>query len=251
NVGFDPVPPAEQRQRLPIVLHVLYLIFSEGYAATSGESGYRVDLSTEAIRDTRLLLASSDDPEVTARLALMLRTEARRDARTWTTGDRIRLGAQNRALWNRAMIREGVLLLDGAMARARAGPYQIQAAIAALHDEASSTETTDWVQILGLYGALLRVADSPMARLSHAIALAMVEGPSAGLKALDVLANDPRLAHNHRVEAARGHRPERAGDFEAAVACYRRAAEKTASLPERDYLLVQAARLAEPSAGGA
>lgn len=247
GVGFAPVVPAQRRERLPPVLHVLYLVFSEGYAATSGESVTRVDLSTEAIRVTRLLEDCSDDPEVTGLLALMLLTDARRHARTGPNGELIPLDAQDRTLWNRAMILDGVTLLDGAMTLRTPGPYQIQAAIAALHDEATSTETTDWVQILGLYAALLRVADSPMARLSHAIALAMVEGPSSGLAALDALAHDPRFEHSHRLDAVRGHLCERAGEVTTAVACYRRAAERTASLPERNYLLVQVARLAERS----
>jgi RNA polymerase sigma factor (sigma-70 family) len=247
ELGFRPVGPAERRESLPVVLHVLYLVFSEGYAATSGESVMRIDLSAEAIRLTRLLESFSDDPEVTGLLALMLLTDARRDARTGPNGELVPLDAQDRALYDRAMIEEGVRLLDVAMSRGAPGPYQIQAAIAALHDEARSTETTDWTQILALYVALLRVADSPMARLSHAIALAMVEGPAAGLAALDALAADPRLGHGHRLDATRGHLLERAGDIEGAIVCYRRAAERTASLPERDYLFVQAARLAERS----
>jgi RNA polymerase sigma factor (sigma-70 family) len=247
GVGFEPIAPEHRRDRLPAVLHVLYLVFSEGYAATSGESVTRLDLSTEAIRVTRLLDDCSDDPEVTGLLALMLLTDARRDARTGPNGELVPLDSQDRTRWNRPMIRNGVALLDRAMTLGAPGPYQIQAAIAALHDEATSTDTTDWVQILALYAALLRVADSPMARLSHAIALAMVEGPGAGLAALDGLAREPRFEHSHRLDAVRGHLCERAGDVTTAVACYRRAAGRTASLPERNYLLVQAARLAERS----
>lgn len=248
NVGFVEPATDERLARLPVVLRVLYLIYNEGYTPSSGEAVHRVDLSTEAIRVARLLVHASDEaPESLGLLALMLLTEARREARTGPNGELVPLDVQDRSRWNQALVREGVALLDRAMERGAPGAYQIQAAIAALHDEASSTETTDWPQILGLYGALTRIEDSPMARLSHAIALAMVEGPRAGLDAIDTLASDPRfsIADNHRLDAARGHLHERAGDFDAAVRCYRRAAAATTSIAERSYLLVRAAHVLE------
>ncbi len=263
NVGFVEPATDERLARLPVVLRVLYLIYNEGYTPSSGEAVHRVDLSTEAIRVARLLVHASDEaPEPLGLLALMLLTEARREARTGPNGELVPLDVQDRSRWNQALVREGVALLDHAifpkesrapknedhaMERGALGAYQIQAAIAALHDEASSTETTDWPQILALYGALLRIEDSPMARLSHAIALAMVEGPRAGLDAIDALARDPRfsIADNHRLDAARGHLHERAGDLDDAVRCYRRAAAATSSVAERDYLLVRAAHVLE------
>ena len=247
-VGFAPFSPGERAQRLPVVLHVLYLVFNEGYAATSGDAVTRIDLATEAIRLTRLLAEWSDHPEVLGLLALMLLTEARRPARTGPHGELIPLDAQDRTLWTRPLIQEGTHLLESALSQNRPGPYQIQAAIAALHDEATSTETTDWPQILALYSALLHLEPTPMARLSHAIALAMVEGPTAGLAALDELAKDPRLANSHRLDAARGHLLERAGDVDGAVTHYRRAAERTASQAERNHLLLRAGRLMEDEA---
>jgi RNA polymerase sigma factor (sigma-70 family) len=232
--------------RLPHVLHVLYLVFNEGYTASSGDELLRVDLSAEAIRVTRMLAELLPDvAEVTSLLALMLLTDARRAARTGPSGELIPLDEQDRTTWDRAMIAEGVQLLDAAIATGERGPYAIHAAIAALHDEAPSTEATDWPQIAALYATLLERADNPMVRLSHAIALGMAEGPRAGLAALEVVARDPRMAGSYRVEAARGHLLERAGEPAAAIECFRRAASGTASLPERDYLLLHAARLAE------
>lgn len=231
--------------RLPSVLSVLYLIFNEGYAASEGEEVYRVDLSEEAIRVTRLLLGlTPEDPEVLGLLALMLLTDARRAARSGPEGSLVPLDRQDRALWDRPAIAEGLSLLTRALAPGRAGPFQIQAAIAALHDEAESFESTDWPQILALYEVLLEVSDSPMARLSRAIALAMVSGPAAGLSALDALAADPRLQDSHRLASARAHLLERSGDSAGAIDCYRRAADRTTSTVERNYLLLQAARLA-------
>ena len=231
---------------MPAALHVVYLIFSEGYAASSGDRVTRVELSSEAIRVARMLAELvPGDPEVLGLLALMLFTDARRAARTGQNGELVPLDEQDRSAWDRHAIDEGDRVLQRALARGMVGPYQIQASVAALHDAAPSTDATDWPQILGLYGLLRRVDDSPMARLSEAIALAMVEGPAAGLAALDQAAADPRLADHHRLDAARAHLLERAGDRSAAIACYHRAAARTGSIPERNYLLLHAARLAD------
>jgi RNA polymerase sigma factor (sigma-70 family) len=230
--------------RLGAVNHVLYLIFSEGYAASIGTELIRTDLSSEAIRLTRMLRRLvPDDPEVAALLALMLLTDARRAARTGPAGEIVPLDQQDRSLWDRAAIAEGVALLSQTLPRGRLGPYQVQAAIAAVHDEAPSEAQTDWPQILALYQLLRRLSDSPVVALNEAIAAAMVHGPAVGLRQLDALAGDERLAHHHRLEAVRGHLLERAGDRAGAVTCYRRAAERTTSVAERNYLLLQAARL--------
>lgn len=235
---------AERRERLHTVMHVLYLMFSEGYAASSGDRVARTDLSDEAIRITRLLLAHAErEPEVMGLLALMRLTDARRAARTGPSGELVPLDEQDRALWDREAIAEGVATIERALALGRPGPFQVQAAIAAVHDEAESTEATDWPQIAALYEVLLALEDNPMARLSHAIAIAMVSGPHAGLSELESLAKDARLAGHYRLHAARGHLHERAGEREAASVAYRLAAEGTASAAERSYLLVKAARL--------
>lgn len=246
GAGFSDPTEAERRARLPAVAKTLYLIFNEGYAATAGDSLTRVDLSDEAIRVTRMLhRAVPDDAEVTGLLALMLLTDARRAARSGVHGELIPLGDQDRSKWDRTKIEEGTALIDAAMPRGAIGPYQLQAAIAALHDEAASTDATDWKQIVVLYDLLLRIEDSPMARLTRAIAHAMVEGAEAGLREIDAIADDAKWAGNYRVQAARAHLLERAGRIEEAIAAYRRAADGTASAPERNYLLVHAARLTE------
>ena len=248
GVRFAPPTPAEQKERLATVLQVLYLVFNEGYAATSGDSVHRVDLSAEAIRVARLLAAAAkDEPEVKGLLALMLLTDARRDARVGPHGELIPLDEQDRTRWNRAAIAEGVAILDATLDAGLPGPYRIQAAIAALHDEAPSTETTDWAQIHALYGVLLSFYDNPMVHLSRAIALSMVQGPREGLAALDELENDPRLAGSHRLDAARAHLLERTGDREGAVRLYERAANATSSTAERNYLLIRAGRLRAPA----
>jgi RNA polymerase sigma factor (sigma-70 family) len=245
NVPFS-LPSIEDRaQRLEAVMHVLYLIFNEGYASSSGEKLQRVDLSHEAIRLTRALsVSAADSPEVTGLLALMLLTDARRAARTGPGGELIPLDEQDRALWDPALIEEGTTLVSTAIGMGRIGPYQLQAAIAALHDEAPSTETTDWAQIDALYGLLERMTDNPMVRLSRAVATAMVEGPDAGLRVVERIAQDVRLKDHYRVHAVRAHLYERAGNRDLALEHYRLAAEGTASLPERNYLLVKAARIA-------
>ena len=243
---FGMPAPDELAARLDAVMHVLYLVFSEGYAASSGAEVVRSDLSSEALRLTRMLhrLAPAET-EVAGLLALLLLTDARRAARTGPAGELIPLDQQDRSLWDRDAIAEGVALISATLARGAVGPYQLQAAVAAVHDEAVSAEETDWPQILALYSVLQRMSDNPMVDLNHAIATAMVHGPAAGLARLDALAADPRLAEHHRLDAARAHLLERAGDRERAVALYRRAAERTTSTAERNYLLAHAARLSE------
>jgi len=246
GVRLERPTPKERAARLGNVMHVLYLVFNEGYTASSGPELVRTDLSAEAIRLTRMLRRLvPDDPEVTELLALMLLTDARRAARTGPAGELVPLDQQDRSLWDRAAIEEGIALVTEALPRGAVGPYQVQAAIAAVHDEAESVEATDWPQILGLYGLLLRMSDSPMVALNHAVAIAMVHGPAAGLERLDAVAHDPRIAGHHRLDAVRAHLLERAGERDGAIAHYLRAAEKTASIAERDYLLGQAARLRE------
>jgi RNA polymerase sigma factor (sigma-70 family) len=235
----------ERAARLDAVLHVLYLVFSEGYVASGGPALRRADLSDEAIRLTRTLHASLPrDPEVTGLLALMLLTDARRHARTGPHGELIPLDEQDRSRWDRALVAEGIALVTDALARGAVGPYQLQAAVAAVHDEAPTAADTDWAQILALYGLLERMSGNPMVSLNRAIAAAMVEGPAAGLARLDALADDPRLRGHHRLDAVRAHLLEMAGERGGAVAHYRAAAARTASVPERDYLLTKAARLA-------
>ena len=245
GIPFRMPTEPERAERLSAVLHVLYLIFSEGYASSIGPSLHRPDLSNEAIRLTRAVHALlPDDGEVAGLLALMLLTDARRAARTGEGGELIPLDEQDRALWDRRLIAEGTELVSGALSRGSVGLYQLQAAIAAVHDEAAHAEQTDWPQILALYGLLRRMSDNPMVALNHAIADAMVHGPEAGLRLLAALDQDPRLSGHYRLDAVRGHLFEMAGDRERALKHYRAAAEATASLPERNYLTGKAARLA-------
>jgi predicted RNA polymerase sigma factor len=235
---------AERADRLAAVLHVLYLIFNEGYASSSGADVHRQDLAAEAIRLTRAIHALlPDDPEVTGLLALMLLTDARRLARTGADGELIPLAEQDRSKWDHALIAEGVALVTSALSRAAVGPYQLQAAVAALHDEAARVEDTDWPQIRALYGLLMQMSDNPMVRLNHAIATAMVQGLAAGLTELSALEDDERLRGHHRLAAVRAHLLEMEGQVEAAVEQYRTAAERTTSVPERNYLITRAARL--------
>jgi RNA polymerase sigma factor (sigma-70 family) len=236
----------DRAQRLGAVLHVLYLIFSEGYTSSAGPDLQRTDLSNEAIRLTRAVhKLLPDDGEVAGLLALMLLTDARRPARTGENGELIPLMEQDRSLWDRAAIAEGVALVTATLSRGSIGEYQLQAAISAVHDEAARAADTDWPQILALYGVLKRLSDNPMVALNHAIATAMVEGPAAGLELLKALDADERLAGHHRLDAVRAHLLELAGDPQAAIAHYRTAAGRTTSLPERNYLMTQAARLSE------
>ena len=239
------LPTTEERaQRLRAVLHVLYLIFNEGYTSSAGPDLRRADLSHEAMRLTRIVHhLRPDDTEVAGLLALMLLTDARRVARTSAEGELIPLAQQDRGLWDRQQISEGVALISATLPKGSVGLYQLQAAIAAVHDEAARAEDTDWPQILALYDLLKRMSDNPMVRLNHAIAAAMVHGATKGLELLDALKGDSRIAKHHRLDAVRAHLLELAGDRNGAVAHYRAAAGKTGSLPERNYLLTQAARL--------
>jgi RNA polymerase sigma factor (sigma-70 family) len=244
GASFRPPPEAEWAARLRVVLHVLYLLFNEGYTATSGPDLVRTDLTSEAIRLTReLLRVVPDDGEVAGLLALMLLTDARRAARTDRDGGIVPLTEQDRTLWDADEIAEGVALVTGSLASKPLGPYQVQAAIAAVHDEAERVEDTDWRQILALYGVLQRIAPGPMVALNRAVALAMVEGPEAGLDALDAIRVHDRADASHRVESVRAHLLEMNGDTEAARNAYVDAARRAVSIPERRYLISRAARL--------
>jgi RNA polymerase sigma factor (sigma-70 family) len=245
--GFEQPPDGERAERLRVVLHVLYLIFNEGYSATAGPDLQRVELTREAIRLTRAVHAlRPDDGEVAGLLALMLLTDARRAARTAADGALVPLAEQDRSLWDRAEIAEGVALVTDTLARAPVGPYQLQAAIAAVHAEAPSAAETDWPQILALYRLLERVGPNPMVTLNHAVALAMVHGPRAGLELLATLDGDARVAKHHRLEAVRAHLLELAGDHAAALGAYRTAARRSTSIPERRHLEARAAGLEPP-----
>jgi RNA polymerase sigma factor (sigma-70 family) len=242
------MPPAEEvDERLRAVCHVLYLIFNEGYTATSGDQVNRIDLTREAVRLTRALLRLRPaDREIQGLLALMLLTEARRAARVDDAGGLVSLADQDRSRWDQAAIAEGVALVSEALARGPVGAYQVQAAITAVHDEAATAEQTDWAQILALYELLDRIAPNPMATLNRALAVAMVQGPEAGLQLLDTLAGDDRVARHHRLYAMRGHLLELAGSPGAARDAFDEAARRTASLPEKRYLLGRANRCIVP-----
>ncbi|GGT46597.1 RNA polymerase sigma24 factor [Streptomyces kurssanovii] len=242
GVPFRQPGPQDRDDRLAAVLQVLYLIFNEGYTATSGRHLHRAELATEAIRlarAVRRLLPA--DGAVTGLLALMLLTDARSAARTGPHGELIPLDEQDRTRWDRAAIAEGTRLVEEALAQGPAGPYQLQAAIAALHDEAPSADQTDWPQILALYDLLVARAPEPMAELGRAVATAMVHGPRAGLA--EVARLEDMLSGSHRLESVRAHLLEKAGDIDAARAAYRSAAALTLSIPEARYLQARAARL--------
>jgi len=242
GASFERPAPEEQSVRLRSVLHVLYLIFNEGYTSSGGEELHRAELSDEAIRLTRIVhRLLPDEPEVAGLLALMLLIDARRGARTDAEGELIPLAEQDRALWDRAQIADGTSLLDGAIARGAVGEYQLQAAIAAVHARAERADDTDWRQILGLYEFLEQMTGNPVVTLNKAVAAAMADGPDAGLAVLATI--DGRLNGNYRVDAVRAHLLEMAGDNQAALAHYRAAASRTTSLPEQRYLTARAARL--------
>jgi RNA polymerase sigma factor (sigma-70 family) len=246
GVPLRPPEPAQWTPRLRSVLHVLYLIFNEGYASTTGPGVHRAQLSGEAIRLTRTVRRILPaDGEVAGLLALMLLTDARRAARTGPGGELIPLDEQDRTRWDHRQIAEGTAILDAAVAGGAVGEYQLQAAIAALHDRAGRVADTDWPQILALYGLLERMTGSPVVALNRVVAAAMVHGPAEGLKQLDELDGsvDGSLGGHHRLDAVRAHLHERAGHVETAIEHYRAAAARTTSLPERNYLTAKAAAL--------
>jgi len=246
GIPFGLPSSGEQKARLRSVLHVLYLIFNEGYTSSDGAQLQRSDLAREAIRLARAVHRSlPDEGEVKGLLALMLLTDARRDARTGPGGELIPLDKQDRTRWDRVQITEGVALVTEALSSGSIGLYQLQAAIAAVHGEAERAEDTDWPQILAIYGVLKGLSDNPMIALNHAIATAMVDGPAAGLDLLRDLDADGRMKNHHRLHAVRAHLLEKAGDREGAIAHYRSAAGRTTSIPERNYLMAQAGRLAQ------
>ncbi|MBV2155837.1 RNA polymerase sigma factor [Kitasatospora sp. SUK 42] len=235
---------AEREERLRVVLHVLYLIFNEGYTASSGSELDRADLAREAIRLARTVHAQlPEDGEVTGLLALMLLTHARRAARTTASGDLVPLAEQDRTAWDGALLAEGTRLARTALAGPALGPYQLQAAIAATHADAATAEETDWAQVHALYLILERIAPNPMVTLNRAIALAEVAGPRAGLDLLARLDEDQRMAGHHRLLSVRAHLLERTGDTAGAYEHYRRATRATASLAEQRHLQARAARL--------
>jgi RNA polymerase sigma factor (sigma-70 family) len=244
GVAFAMPPPGERNESWGAVLHVLYLIFNEGYATSSGKAHQRVDLSGEAIRLARAAHGLlPDNSEASGLLALMLLTDARRAARSGPNGEIVPLDEQDRSLWDKDAIAEGVRLATDAMTRGAAGSYLLQAAIAALHDEAARADDTDWAQIVALYCMLMRMSDNPMIALNHAVAVAMAEGPAKGLALLEKIDRDPRIQGHYRLDAVRAHLLERSGKVAAALPYYEAAAEKTASIPERNYLLLKIARL--------
>ncbi len=244
NVDFSLHGPIAER--LPAVLHVLYLVFNEGYAASAGDAVTVPALSGEAIRLTRWLhRLLPGEPEVAGLLALMLLIDARRPARTQPDGSLVPLAEQDRSRWDRARIDEGTILITSALASGQVGPYQLQAAIAAVHDEAATMDDTDWKQILGLYDLLELAAPNPFTTLNRAVAVGMVQGPRAGLELLESLAEDKRMAKHHRVFATRGHLLELAGERKRAAEAYAQAARLSTSIPERRYLAAQSKRLSE------
>ncbi|MEV7549536.1 sigma-70 family RNA polymerase sigma factor [Amycolatopsis sp. NPDC089917] len=237
-------PSADLAERLRVVLQVLYLIFNEGYTTSGGPDLHRADLTAEAIRLTRLLRRlMPDEDEVTGLLALMLLTDARRAARADDDGSLVPLAEQDRSLWNAETIAEGVSLVSAALEAGPVGPYQVQAAIAAVHDEAATAAATDWSQILALYDVLEKVSPGPVVTLNRAVAVAEVNGPEAGLELLATLDEDTRMSQTHRLDSVRGHLLELAGDVVAAHEAYLRAARKTASEPEKQYLTRRAEQL--------
>ena len=246
GVPFRMPAAEEQRASMQSVLHVLYLIFNEGYTSSTGRALLRAELSDEAIRLTRMVQRLlPDDGEVIGLLALMLLIDARRPARTDADGELIPLAEQDRTLWDRALITEGIELVDLALARGAVGEYQLQAAIAAVHDRAATAADTDWPQILALYGLLDQMSGNPIVTLNRAVAAGMAESPAAGLALLDTV--EESLKGSYRLDAVRAYLFELQGDRVAARDHYRSAAARTASPPERRYLTMQAARLNDSS----
>jgi RNA polymerase sigma factor (sigma-70 family) len=244
GLDFGQLDAGERDERLRIVMHVLYLVFNEGYLASSGDAAQRTDLTTEAIRLARMLRdAIPGETEVAGLLALMLLTDARRDARVDAGGFLVPLAEQDRGLWDKAQVAEGIAIISTTLGTGAVGQYQLQAAIAAVHDEALTAEGTDWRQVLALYDVLERVAPSPVVTLNRAVAVAMVDGPLAGLAELGTLDDDARMTGTHRLHAVRAHLLELAGQPDAAIEAYRVAARLTRSTQERQYLSLQAARL--------
>ena len=245
---FETPTPEQRGERVNVVLHVLYLIFNEGYVTSGGQAAQRTDLAEEAIRLARLVhRLLPEEGETAGLLALMLLTHARSAARTTAAGALVPLAEQDRGRWDQALIAEGVELLTRTLGRVAVGPYQLQGAIAAVHDEAPDAAATDWPQILALYGALDTIAPGPVVTLNRAVAVAAVHGPRAGLALLGTLDGDSRLAHTHRLDAVRGHLLALAGEREAARDALLRAAARTPSLAERHHLGLRAAALAEPA----
>jgi predicted RNA polymerase sigma factor len=235
---------AERAERLAVVLRVLYLIFNEGYVSTSGASLQRPDLAAEAIRLGRMVhVLLPDDPEVAGLLALMLLTDARRAARVGGQGELVPMAEQDRSRWDRYEIGEGIELVSGALGRGVAGPYLLQAAIAAVHDQTPTAEATDWARIEGLYEQLATISDNPVVTLNHAVAVAMARGPAAGLELLAAVEGDRRVADDHRLHAVRAHLLEMLGRRDAARVAYEAAASRTGNLAQQRYLRARAVRL--------
>ena len=247
GVQFELPPAPERSDRMRAVLRVLYLTFNEGHTASAGPMLFRKDLTAEATRLTRQLREQlPDDGEVAGLLALMLLTDARRGSRVTSDGALVPLAEQDRARWDHQLIAEGVALITASLATTRVGPYQLQAAIAAVHAEARRAEDTDWAQILGLYELLHRAEPGPMVTLNRLVALAMVRGPRVALEQLELANADPALAIHHRIDAVRAHLLELAGETAAARDYYLRAARRTLSVPEQRYLRARAERLTCP-----
>ena len=245
RIPYEVPGPDELPQRLDSVLRVIYLVFNEGYSASSGESVTRVDLSSEAIRVGRLLVALLPEPEAMGLLALMLLHESRRAARSSASGELVLLDDQDRLLWNRELIEEGSALVERSLASRRFGPYTIQAAISAVHADAPSAQATDWSEIVGLYEVLSRIEPSPIVELNHAVAVAMRDGPAAGLERIDAILARGDLADYHLAHAARADLCRRLGNAGEARESYQRALALTRQEPERRFL---ERRLAELSA---
>jgi RNA polymerase sigma factor (sigma-70 family) len=244
GIPFRMPSGAERAGRIAAVLHVLYLIFNEGYASTSGPTLHRTELAAEAIRLARLVRSLlPEDAEAAGLLALMLLIDARRSARTGPGGELVPMAEQDRALWNGGQIAEGVALITEALPRGPTGPYQLQAAIAAIHDEAPDAEATDWPQIVALYELLLRMSDNPVVALNHAAAVAMAHGPKRGLELLAAIQADERIAEDHRLHAVRAHLLEMIGDRAGARDSYLEAARRATNLSRQRYLHARAARL--------